>query len=177
MMSASPWPRDQLRCRRSPNVIYQTLQYSVGAAAEAGWKGEVYPATGTGINRQLAMYKWLAYEGFRNGTVATFYPTQVAAKLAALFPGRTAASLNACEKGQLDGAVFAALDVYEQGFGGSVVSGLWGKVQAEMTDAIAMTETSLIRGPTGLQAASKSSTIPQGTRPLLSTGRRTWTVG
>ncbi|HBD09644.1 MAG TPA: hypothetical protein DCZ69_15435, partial [Syntrophobacteraceae bacterium] len=101
---------------------------------------------------------WLAYEGFRNGTVATFYPTQVAAKMTALFPGKTAASLNACEKGQLNGAVFAALDAYEQGFGGSVVSGLWGKVQAEMTDAIAMDQTSLIRGPTGLAAATGTET-------------------
>jgi len=149
------------------NIIYQTLQYSVSAAAAAGWKAEAMPATGTGINRELAMYKWLAYEGFRNGTVATFYPTQAAAKLASEFPGRTAASLNSCEKTQWNKAVWGTLDVYEQGFGGSVVSGLWVKVQAEMTDAIAMTETSLIRGPTGLQAASKSSTIPQGSETIV----------
>ncbi len=48
-----------------------------------------------------------------------------------------------------------------------MVSGLWGKVQAEMTDAIAMDQTSLIRGPTGLQAASKSSTIPNGDETIV----------
>ena len=38
------------------------------------------------------------------------------------------------------------------------MSGLWGKVQAEMTDAIAMDQTSLIRGPTGLKAATGTET-------------------
>jgi LEA14-like dessication related protein len=149
------------------NVVYQTLQYKVGSVAAAeGWKTEVT----TGIDQKLALYKWMAYEGFRNGTVATFYPTQVAAKLASLFPGRTSASLDSCEKGQLNGAVFAALDVYEQGFGGSVVSGLWGKVQAEMTDAIDMTETSLIRGPTGLKAATGTETSVINWKKDITTG-------
>ena len=146
------------------NVVYQTLKYRVGSTPAAdGWAAEV----GAGMDRELALYKWMAYESFRNGTVATFYPTQVAAKMTALFPGRTSASLTACEKITLNNAVWAALDVYEQGFGGSVVSGLWGKVQAEMTDAIAMDQTTLVRGPTGLQAASKSATIPQGDETIV----------
>ena len=137
------------------NVIYQTLQYRVGSLpAATGWATDA----GAGIDRELALYKWMAYESFRNGTVATFYPTQVAAQMTALFPGRTSASLTACEKITLNNAVFAALDPYEQGFGGSVISGIWGKVQAELTDAIAMDQTSLIRGPTGLVAATGTET-------------------
>jgi hypothetical protein len=151
----------------SSNVIHQTLQYRVGSLpAATGWATEA----GAGVNRELAMYKWMAYESFRNGTVATFYPTQVAAKMTSLFPGRSSASLTACEKITLNAAVFAALDAYEQGFGGSLISGLWGKVQAEMTDAIAMDETSLVRGPTGLKAATGSETSVINWKKDIETG-------
>jgi hypothetical protein len=119
---------------------------------------------------QLAFYKYLAYESLRNGTVATFYPTQVAAKLAALYPGKTAAQLSTCETLALNAAVFAALDPYEQGFGGSVVSGLWGTVQAQMTDAIAMDQTTLIRGPSGLVAATGTETSVINWKKDIDTG-------
>ena len=122
--------------------------------AKAGFDAEV----AAGMNVELAFYKWLAYEAFRNGTVVTFYPTQQAAKVAELYPGKTYATLTRCEQMAVNAAVFGALNPYEQGFGGSVVSGLWGKVQAEMTDAIAMDQTSLIRGPSGLAAATGTET-------------------
>ena len=40
--------------------------------AKAGFDAEA----DAGMKLELAFYKWLAYESFRNGTVATFYPTQ-----------------------------------------------------------------------------------------------------
>jgi hypothetical protein len=136
------------------NVLYQTLAGSVGASAADGWAAEV----GAGMNRELAFYKWLAYEGLRNSIVVAYYPAQLGAKLTALYPGKAYTALNRCDQGVVNGAVWAALNPYEQGFGGSVISGLWGKVQAEMTDAIAMDQTGLIRGPTGLAASAKSET-------------------
>ena len=149
------------------NVIYQTLKYRVGSTPAAdGWAADV----GAGMNRELALYKWMAYESFRAGTMATYYPTQVAAKMTELYPDDTSASLTSCEKLVLNAAVFAALDPYEQGFGGSLVSGLWNLVQAEMTDAIAMDETSLVRGPTGLKAATGSETSVINWKKDIDTG-------
>ena len=124
---------------------------AVSATAAAGFNAEV----AGGTNMELAFYKWLAYESFRNGTVATYYPTQVAANVPA---GKTYATLTSCEQITVNNAVWAALGVYEQGFGASVVSGLWGMVQAEMTDAIAIDQTSLIRGPSGLRNATGTET-------------------
>jgi len=122
------------------NVIYQTLQYKVGSAtAAAGWAADV----GAGMNRELALYKWMAYESFRAGTAATFYPTQVAEKLAALYPGKTASTLTSCETLALNAAVWAALGTGEQSYGTTAMSGMWGKVEAEMTDAFAIDQTTL----------------------------------
>ena len=122
------------------NVLYTpTLQYGVSATAAAGWAADV----GAGINRELALYKWMAYESFRAGTAATFYPTQVAAKLAALYPGKAATALTSCEAITLNGAVWSGLGTGEQAYGTSAMSGMWGKVQAEMTDAVAMNQTTL----------------------------------
>ena len=39
-----------------------------------------------------------------------------------------------------------------------MISGLWGKVQAEMTNAIAMDQTTLIRGPKGIADTNKTET-------------------
>jgi hypothetical protein len=124
----------------SSNIIYQTLQYRVGSAtAAAGWATDV----GAGMNRELALYKWMAYESFRAGTAATFYPTQVAEKLATLYPGKAATALTSCETMTLNGAVWAVLGTGEQAYGTSAMSGMWGKVQAEMTDAVAINQTTL----------------------------------
>jgi hypothetical protein len=122
------------------NVIYLTLKYRVGSTTAAdGWAADV----GAGIDRKLALYKWMAYESFRNGTAATFYPTQVAERLAALYPGKTAATLTSCETMALNSAVWAALGTGEQAYGTTAVSGIWGKAQAEMTDAEAIDQTTL----------------------------------
>jgi hypothetical protein len=82
----------------------------------------------------------MAYESFRNGTAATFYPTQVAANLPA---GKTYATLTPCEQIDVNKAVWAALGTGEQGYGTTAVSGIWGKAQAEMTDAEAINQTTL----------------------------------
>jgi hypothetical protein len=119
------------------NVIYQTLKYKVGSTAAAdGWAAEA----AAGVDRELALYKWMAYEGFRNGTAVTFYPTQLAASVPA---GKTYATLGSCEKLVVNAAVWAALGTGEQAYGNSAVSGMWGKVQAEMTDAVAIDQTTL----------------------------------
>lgn len=123
-------------------------------SAKAGFDAEVV----AGINVELAFYKWLAYEGLRNSFIVSYYPTILGTKLTEQFPGQTYASLNRCDQGKVNAAVWAALNPYEQGFGGAVLPGLWGKVQAEMTDAVAMDETTLVRGPTGLQAATGTET-------------------
>jgi hypothetical protein len=148
------------------NVIYQTLKYRVGSTPAAdGWAADA----GAGIDRKLALYKWMAYESFRNGTAATFYPTQVADRLAALYPGKTAATLTSCETMALNSAVWAALGTGEQAYGITAVSGIWGKAQAEMTDAEAINQTTLsmaLRGAllwetpaTNFKAAVESGTF------------------
>ena len=148
------------------NVIYQTLKYRVGSTPAAdGWAADA----GAGIDRKLALYKWMAYESFRNGTAATFYPTQVADRLAALYPGKTAATLTSCETMALNSAVWAALGTGEQAYGTTAVSGIWGKAQAEMTDAEAINQTTLsmaLRGAllwetpaTNFKAAVESGTF------------------
>jgi hypothetical protein len=43
----------------------------------------------------------------------------------------------------VNAAVWAALGTGEQAYGNSAVSGMWGKVQAEMTDAVAIDQTTL----------------------------------
>jgi len=119
------------------NVIYQTLKYRVGSTPAAdGWAADA----GAGIDRKLALYKWMAYESFRNGTAVTFYPTQVAANLPA---GKTYATLTSCEQIDVNKAVWAALGTGEQAYGTTAVSGIWGKAQAEMTDAEAINQTTL----------------------------------
>lgn len=124
----------------SSNIIYQTLYYSVSSTAAAGWATDV----GAGMDRELAFYKWLAYESFRAGTAATFYPTQVAAKVTALYPSKTYATLTSCEQLAVNAAVWAALGVGEQSYvETSALPGMWGLVQAEMTDAVAMDQTTL----------------------------------
>lgn len=145
------------------NVIYQTLKYRVGSTPAAdGWAADA----GAGIDRKLALYKWMAYESFRNGTAATFYPTQVAANLPA---GKTYAALTPCEQIDVNKAVWAALGTGEQAYGTTAVSGMWGKAQAEMTDAEAINQTTLsmaLRGAllwetpaTNFKAAVESGTF------------------
>jgi len=122
----------------SSNIIYQTLQYRVGSTVAAeGWASDA----SAGVNRELALYKWMAYESFRAGTAATFYPTQLAEQLALLYPGKAATALTACETLVLNAAVWAALGTGEQGYGTGAVSSMWGKVEAEMTDAFAIDQT------------------------------------
>lgn len=123
-------------------------------SAKAGFDAEV----AGGMNVELALYKWLAYEGLRNSFILSYYPTILEARLAELYPGQAYAQLNRCDQGVVNAAVFAALNPYEQGFANAVIPGLWGKVQAEMTDAIAMDQTTLVRGPTGLRAATGTET-------------------
>ena len=107
--------------------------------AQAGFNAEV----AGGTNMELAFYKWLAYESFRAGTAATFYPTQLAAEVTALYPGKTYATLTPCEQLAVNAAVWAGLGADEQGYGTTAVSGMWGLVQAEMSDASAMDQTTL----------------------------------
>ena len=120
------------------NVLYQTLAGSVSATAAAGWAADV----GAGMNRELALYKWMAYEGFRNGIIAAqqYYPTQLAAKMPA---GKTWATLSACEQRTVAADMWASLGAGEQTYGAGVVSGIFGKAQAEMTDAVALNQTTL----------------------------------
>ncbi len=123
-------------------------------SAKAGFDAEV----AAGMKVELALYKWLAYESLRNSFILGYYPEILGTKLAELYPGKTYAQLNRCDQTVVNAAVFAALNPYEQGFANAVLPGLWGKVQAEMTDAIAMDQTTLVRGPTGLQAATGTET-------------------
>jgi hypothetical protein len=120
------------------NILYQTLAGSVSATAATGWATDV----GAGMNRELAFYKWLAYEGFRNGIIAAqqYYPTQLAAKMPA---GKTWSTLSACEQRTVAADMWASLGAGEQTYGAGVVSGIFGKAQAEMTDAVALNQTAL----------------------------------
>jgi hypothetical protein len=61
--------------------------------------------------------------------------------LALLYPGKAATALTACETLVLNAAVWAALGTGEQGYGTGAVSSMWGKVEAEMTDAFAIDQT------------------------------------
>ena len=124
------------------------------ASAQAGFAAEV----AGGMNVELAFYKWLGYESIRNSFVMGYYPTVLGARLAELYPDREYASLTKCEQMALAAAVWAALDPYEQGFGDAVVAGLWAKVQAEMTDAVAMDQTTLVRGPDWSDATAGTET-------------------
>ncbi len=110
----------------------------VSSSAVTGFDAEI--AGATGIKMDLAFYKWLAYESFRAGTAATFYPTQLAANVPA---GKTYATLTSCEQLAVNAAVWAGLGAGERAYGDTAVSGMWGLVQAEMTDAIAMDQTTL----------------------------------
>ena len=115
----------------------------VSATSVAGFDAEV--AAGTKMD--WAFYKWLAYESFRNGTAATFYPTQVAAKVteaktAGYITATTYAACNAYEKIVVNGMVWSALGAGEQGYVlGLALPGLFGLVQAEMTDAVSLDQT------------------------------------
>jgi len=121
------------------NVIYQTLKYKVGSTFAAdGWAKDV----GDGMNRELALYKWFGYEGFRNGIVAQqqYYPAQLAAKVPA---GKTYATLTPCEQRTVAADMWASLGAGEQSYGAGVVSGIFSKAQAEMTNAVAIDQTTL----------------------------------
>jgi hypothetical protein len=145
------------------NILYQTLYYSVSSTAADGWATDV----GAGIDRKLAFYKWLAYESFRNGTTATFYPTQVAANVPA---GKTYATLTSCEQIDVNEAVWAALGAGEQAYGTGAVSGMWGLVQAEMTDAVAVDQTTLsmtLRSGTGTETSASNFKAGVGSGMLL----------
>jgi len=121
--------------------------------AQAGFDAEV----AGGMNMELAFYKWLGYESFRNGTAVSFYPTQLGANVPA---GKTYATLTSCERLPVNAAVWAALGVgeqtYVQGSNGAL-AGMWRKVQAEMTDAVAADQTFLsmnLRGAMGNETAA-----------------------
>jgi hypothetical protein len=115
----------------------------VSATSVTGFDAEV--AAGTKMD--WAFYKWLAYESFRNGTAATFYPTQVAAKVTeakglSLISATTYAACNAYEKIVVNGMVWSVLGLGEQGYVlGLALPGLFGLVQAEMTDAVSLDQT------------------------------------
>ena len=115
----------------------------VSATSVAGFDAEV--AAGTKMD--WAFYKWLAYESFRNGTAATFYPTQVAAKVteaktAGYITATTYAACNAYERIVVNGMVWSVLGLGEQGYVlGLALPGLFGLVQAEMTDAVSLDQT------------------------------------
>lgn len=125
---------------------------AVSAGAVAGFDAEV----AGGTNMELAFYKWLAFESFRNGTTASFYPTQVADNVTAMYPGKTYGTLNSCEQMAVNAAVWAGLGAAERGYGTNAVNGMWGLVQAEMTDACAMDQTTLamtLRSGTGTETS------------------------
>jgi hypothetical protein len=115
----------------------------VSATSVAGFDAEV----AAGMKMDWAFYKWLAYESFRNGTAATFYPTQVAAKVteaktAGYITATTYAGCNAYEKIVVNGMVWSVLGLGEQGYVlGLALPGLFGLVQAEMTDAVSLDQT------------------------------------
>ena len=115
----------------------------VSATSVAGFDAEV----AAGTKMAWAFYKWLAYESFRNGTAATFYPTQVAAKVteaktAGYITATTYAACNAYEKIVVNGMVWSVLGLGEQGYVlGLALPGLFGLVQAEMTDAVSSDQT------------------------------------
>jgi len=115
----------------------------VSATSVTGFDAEV----AAGVKMDWAFYKWLAYENFRNGTAATFYPTQVDAKVTeanglGLVSATTYAACNAYEKIVVNGMVWSALGPGEQGYVlGLALPGLFGLVQAEMTDAVSLDQT------------------------------------
>jgi hypothetical protein len=125
------------------NVLYGILAGKVSAAAADGWKTDVL----AGAKMEWAFYKWLVYESFRNGTAASFYPTQVAAKVtdaktAGYITASTYAACNAYEKIVVNGMVWSVLGLGEQGYVlGLALPGLFGLVQAEMTDAVSLDQT------------------------------------
>jgi hypothetical protein len=134
----------------SQNVLYSTLTTSVSSAAATGWATDVTNGNNAISQANLmewALYKWMAYESFRNGTAASFYPTQVADKVAAAktagyISATTYAACNAYEKAVVNGMVWAALGTYEQGYVETkVLPGMFGLIQAEMTDAVGLEQS------------------------------------
>jgi hypothetical protein len=125
------------------NVLYTTLSANVGPTAAVGWLADVT----AGKNMEWMFYKWMVFESFRNGTAASFYPTQVAnnvtaAQAAGLIAATTYAACNAYEKAIVNGMVWAGLGAGEQGYVlGAALPGLFGLVQAEMTDAVSLNQT------------------------------------
>jgi hypothetical protein len=131
------------------NILYTTLSSSVSATAAAGWAADV----GAGMNRELAFYKWMAYEGFRNGIIAAqqYYPTQLAAKVPA---GKTYTTLATCEQRSVAAQMWESLGAGEQAYGNSVVAGIWSKAEAEMTDAFAIDQTTAAMALRGAMATA-----------------------
>lgn len=134
----------------SQNVLYSTLTTSVSSTAAAGWAADVTNGKNAISKANLmewAFYKWMAYESFRNGTAASFYPTQVdakvtAAKTAGYITASTYAACNAYEKAVVSGMVWGALGTGEQGYVQTrALPGMFGLIQAEMTDAVTLDQS------------------------------------
>jgi hypothetical protein len=135
------------------NVIYTEVLAAVGPGAQAGWVTDVQ----AGMNMEWATYKWMAYESFRNGTAASQYPTATANIVTALVnAGIITQPLDAYENmivaavlwngsAAMGLTITPAIDPlgpHEQGYvTGAVLPGLWGEVQAEMTDAVPLDQT------------------------------------
>ena len=127
----------------SSNILYTTLSSKVSATAATGWMNNVSSSK----NMEWMFYKWLVFETFRNGTTSSFYPTTVdgqvaAANAADYITASTYAACNAYEKTIVDGMVWAAIGTAEQSYvQNTALPGMFGLVQAEMTDAVALDQT------------------------------------
>jgi hypothetical protein len=132
------------------NVLHSTLAANVSSTAATGWATDVTNgknAISRANLREWAFYKWMAYESFRDGTAATFYPSQVAAKVteantAGYITATSYGACNAYEKVVVNGMVWSALGAGEQSYVlGLALPGLFGLVQAEMTDGVSLDQT------------------------------------
>ena len=151
------------------NVLYSTLTTSVSSTAGAGWSTDVTGGKNAISSANLiewAFYKWLAYESFRNGTAASFYPTQVDTQVTAanglgLITATTYATCNAYEKVVVNGMVWSALGSDEKSYVETrALPGMFGLIQAEMTDAVPLEQSmcylTLAAPPTGTVTAANN---------------------
>ncbi len=134
------------------NILYLTLMSSVTTTAADGWLSDVT----LGKNGEWMFYKWMAFESFRNGTAASFYPDRVgkafaAAKLAmpTMISAASYAECNAYEKILVEGVLWSGIptlfDALPSGEQSYVLiralPGMFGKVEAEMIDAVSLDQT------------------------------------
>ncbi len=156
------------------NQLYSTLNTEVGAAAAAGWAIDAANgknAISAASLREWAFYKWMAYENLRNATAARLYPTQVAEMVAAARAGgaisaSTYAACNALEQAVVNGMVWAALGSGEQSYvTDRALPGMFGLIQAEMTDAVTLDQSICyltLAATTATSAAGFKQDVEQG---------------